>query len=187
MAKPQVSISRWSEAEACRLLAWLYVHVCQKELGTDDCGMHCTCRLYDPCTSRAIFCGDLENFSACLLLHFDRCFGACAERVSLPAIDCNNTEAPHSSILSDTFFDPSAGMSALKTAYEAATAEAEPCQLSVVLDEACNLLGASTGLDEEGRRKVGPCCAITCLPLTLCPAVPAVQIEGGSCWVSPKL
>ncbi|BDA43861.1 hypothetical protein COCOBI_05-0410 [Coccomyxa sp. Obi] len=74
------------------------------------------------------------------------------------------------------------GMPALRTAYEAATAEAEPSQLSIALTEACGLLEAPAGLEEEGTHRTGPCCAITCLPLALCPAVPAVHIEGGSCW-----
>ena len=69
-------------------------------------------------------------------------------------------------------------MPALKTAYEAAVAEAEPSQLSAALAEACSLLEHLAGLAEEGTRRTGPCCAITCLPLSLCPAVPAGADSG---------
>ncbi|CAL8469853.1 g9395 [Coccomyxa elongata] len=74
------------------------------------------------------------------------------------------------------------GMPALKSAYDAATAAAQPSRMSVTLAEACRVLESSTGLQEEESCRTGPCCAITCLPLALCPAVPTVQIMGGRCW-----
>ena len=74
-----------------------------------------------------------------------------------------------------------AGAPQLKAAHAAAAATAEPSALADVLSQACSQLDATSASWEEGTPHR---CALTLLSLSLCPAVPAVEFEGGLCWVS---
>ncbi|EIE25674.1 hypothetical protein COCSUDRAFT_60688 [Coccomyxa subellipsoidea C-169] len=72
-----------------------------------------------------------------------------------------------------------AGAPPLKAAHAVAAAAAEPSALADVLSQACSQLDATSASWEEGTPHR---CALTLLPLSLCPAVPAVEFEGGLCW-----
>lgn len=75
----------------------------------------------------------------------------------------------------------------MKEAAAAAVTAVEQAQLCAAVLDALEILEGKSGGEPDWERSQlpdGPCCAITCLPLKLCPAVPAVEFGGGRSWVS---
>ncbi|KAK9915728.1 hypothetical protein WJX75_003305 [Coccomyxa subellipsoidea] len=127
----------------------------------------------DPHTRQYLAALGAVHFVACVLRAAQRQRGGCV----VGGVDDSTTIAEALPRCEDCWHNGMPGAPALKSAHAAAAA-AETAALAAAVSEACGGLDAKLGDMEEGT----PLCALTLLPLTLCPAVHAVAFEGGLCW-----